>query len=951
MVLEEDLTTGHDVYGGTLRKRELVQSITKKKSKKVKQIRIGVGILLVAFMAVVVTVAFIKWTPYKKTRAGLTNEEKTNTDGIIFRAIFSTNHIWGNTSGTPTVINAAAISKDLNKRLVGSTVSVMNMLLIPNLASYRQLRKLCENGLSGYYLQMVVFASSSQCANQNQMECKLQIEKDLHDLFRDFSTTTISVQLEENSNNILTIKLCSLTYVDDQREQIRLKSGATNIRAKAGRTNALNNAATCALCINRLGSTLMNGEYGTRIDDDFKININYGDDRYQTHRSATVLEGSQYQLSVNLDCGSQWSNPCSSSLSVTAWIDYNDNDFDDGESFVMVGSWSSQDTPTGQYISDIQVPLIDGRRVKSGPHTLRVTVAASAEYQRRCGNVGYQETRDYTINVVPRVIATTLPPKPICALPFPRIILVIMAGEKGTEIRDDLPRRSEMSPYENEHHQDVTLFENTIYMIRIQLDCATQLSTELTPNGCNLAQDVFVAIDRNHDGRYDESEMGTPYRWPVTSYMAEGIYDIQLHVPAIQDTYTRQESHRMRILVLPSNYYVRNCGYNRYNETREYEVTIIPAARRTALSNVGKPVYIPRDYQCSSDVSKILLVVMASEYRTQIRDDPSTDLATRNDPVHERHSVITLYEDNVYLLRIQLECHSNRGKETARVNCSLPHDVNAWIDLNDDGVFDESENAAPYRWPLTSYVPEGVYDLQIYVPSLNERAIRTGPHTLRLEVTLNEDYRRRCGNNYYRETRDYNVTIVKYKTESANIGIPLMRLSDNVCSQVNSKVVLVIMAGELGTHIRDDTPLNTIIRDNQDRHHMGITLYENTIYRIRIQLDCDQSSSRSTYHQNCNLAQDVNVFIDFNNDGVFDESETRVNDRWPLYTSVGLGIYDLDLPIPNLGERGLRGGSHRMRVVVKSSDEYVYKCRSSGYQETREYSVNVIPRSYDSWGK
>lgn len=185
----------------------------------------------------------------------------------------------------------------------------------------------------------------------------------------------------------------------------------------------------------------------------------------------------------------------------------------------------------------------------------------------------------------------------------------------------------------------------------------------------------------------------------------------------------------------------------------------------------------------------------------------------------------------------------------------------------------------------------------------------------------------------------------------AAIGIPVLKLSDNVCSQENSKVVLVIMAGELGTHIRDDTPLNTIIPQSQDRHYIGVTLYASTIYRIRIQLDCDQSSSRSTYHQNCNLAQDVNVLIDFNNDGVFDESETRVPSRWPLHTSVGLGIYDLDLPIPSIGEHGLRGGTHRMRVLVKSSDEYIYKCGSSGYQEIREYSANIIPRPSQDWGR
>lgn len=154
-----------------------------------------------------------------------------------------------------------------------------------------------------------------------------------------------------------------------------------------------------------------------------------------------------------------------------------------------------------------------------------------------------------------------------------------MAGEKGTEIRDDIPKNSLMNNHPNRHHVAVTLFEQTIYLIRIQLDCTTQSSTDLTRTGCNLAQDVFVSIDMNNDGRFDDSELGSPYRWPVTSYMAEGIYDLQVSIPAIADRYARQGTHRMRVVVLPSDYYVRNCGYNVYNETREYGVDIIPRVR------------------------------------------------------------------------------------------------------------------------------------------------------------------------------------------------------------------------------------------------------------------------------------------------------------------------------------------------------------------------------------
>lgn len=164
----------------------------------------------------------------------------------------------------------------------------------------------------------------------------------------------------------------------------------------------------------------------------------------------------------------------------------------------------------------------------------------------------------------------------MCFLNFPKIILVLMAGEKGTEIRDDIPKNSLMNNHPNRHHVAVTLFEQTVYLIRIQLDCSTQLSTDLTRTGCNLAQDVFVSIDLNNDGRFDSSELASPYRWPVTSYMAEGIYDLQVSVPARVDQYVRQGTLRMRVLVLPSDYYIRNCGYSAYNETREYMLDIIP---------------------------------------------------------------------------------------------------------------------------------------------------------------------------------------------------------------------------------------------------------------------------------------------------------------------------------------------------------------------------------------
>ena len=133
-----------------------------------------------------------------------------------------------------------------------------------------------------------------------------------------------------------------------------------------------------------------------------------------------------------------------------------------------------------------------------------------------------------------------------------------------------------MNDYKNQHHMAITLFEHTVYLIRIQLDCSWQLDRDLFEHGCNLAQDVNVWIDLNDDGRFDDSEIGAPYRWPVTSYLPEGIYDLQIYIPMINRIYTKNRSHRMRLVVMPSESYRRICGHSDYNETRDYTITIIP---------------------------------------------------------------------------------------------------------------------------------------------------------------------------------------------------------------------------------------------------------------------------------------------------------------------------------------------------------------------------------------
>ena len=58
--------------------------------------------------------------------------------------------------------------------------------------------------------------------------------------------------------------------------------------------------------------------------------------------------------------------------------------------------------------------------------------------------------------------------------------------------------------------------------------------------------------------------------------MAEGVYDLQIYVPNIDERYMRSGRNRMRPVVTPSGTHRRNCGRDEYEETREYIVNIFP---------------------------------------------------------------------------------------------------------------------------------------------------------------------------------------------------------------------------------------------------------------------------------------------------------------------------------------------------------------------------------------
>jgi hypothetical protein len=157
--------------------------------------------------------------------------------------------------------------------------------------------------------------------------------------------------------------------------------------------------------------------------------------------------------------------------------------------------------------------------------------------------------------------------------------------------------------------------------------------------------------------------------------------------------------------------------------------------------------------------------------------------------------------------------------------------------------------------------------------------------------------------------------------------------------------MLIEMDGEQGTQIRDETQTHTAISDYNNRHHFKVTLYEDSINELRIQLDCTKQYLGDLLGYDCHLAHHVNVWIDLNDDEKFDEVVSRVHQRSPISNELSRDTYDLQIAIPLIDEWNTKAGMHRMRLRLTPSEIYSKKCGQSAYSETREYIVNIVPRT------
>ena len=146
--------------------------------------------------------------------------------------------------------------------------------------------------------------------------------------------------------------------------------------------------------------------------------------------------------------------------------------------------------------------------------------------------------------------------------------------------------------------------------------------------------------------------------------------------------------------------------------------------------------------------------------------------------------------------------------------------------------------------------------------------------------------------------------------------------------------------GASGSRIQDDTRVNAISNDAHNRQGLSVTLYEDTTYQLHVQFECTGRSGRPI---RCGLSQAVNVWIDFNDNG-FDDRESRDLQRTQSNGNTARNTNDWQLYIPAIDGTNTRSGLHRMRLSVVRNEKYRRECGTTDYKETREYTVNIIPK-------
>ena len=175
---------------------------------------------------------------------------------------------------------------------------------------------------------------------------------------------------------------------------------------------------------------------------------------------------------------------------------------------------------------------------------------------------------------------------------------------------------------------------------------------------------------------------------------------------------------------------------------------------------------------------------------------------------------------------------------------------------------------------------------------------------------------------------------------------------DLACSDGHGAIFAVKLYGEQGTLIDDSAQQCSPTNNYRDQRDLAVTLFDDTAYILRIELFCVQrwgydnsfSQDSSLFDTICTRAQYLDVWIDFDNDGIFDEVNERLGSVDRYRDADRRAQHDVRIDIPRMDGRSYVGGQHRMRILLSQDERNRRPCYASGYGEARDYMVQIIPK-------
>ncbi|CAF0730457.1 unnamed protein product [Adineta steineri] len=535
----------------------------------------------------------------------------------------------------------------------------------------------------------------------------------------------------------------------------------------------------------------------------------------------------------------------------------------------------------------------------------------------------------------------------ICFLNPARIILITMDGEQDTKIRDKTPTNITTNDYKSRQNNAITLYENSVNKLTIQLDCSQRTDHILIDDGCSLTYNIDVWIDLNDDGKFDESENRIYHRSLKPSQGRRGAYDLEMSIPQVNGKNIKTGQHRMLLSLLPSEDYRKICNKTDYDEMRQYTANIVSKATCEVASIPASNII--NNISCSSNPGKIMSILINGEHGTYIRDRISSTNTVINNNDNQDKLGVTWFSDAIYLLRLYLDC-----SQRDNTDCNIAHHVNVWIDLNDDGKFDEFENRVHHRSSINNETSQIIYDLQIFIPMIDKINTKVGPHRMLISVIRSEVHQRKCGSTDYSDTKEYTLNVIPRKICADMTRHKYCLPGNLMCSADNSAIFSVKLFGEQSTMIDDEMTRCSPTNNYEDQSHLVVKLFENKVYALHIQLYCVVSwnNINSNVHDSsliakkCHSIHYVDAWIDLNNDGKFDDDQERFVHYDHVDSSVTKHSYDVNIAIPQIHQINNAVEPYRMRVILTSDQSNRKPCYNTGYGEARDYTVYILRAPY-----